>query len=286
MAPAASTPDHVDATLDYLAPDSTVNRFFWAPEGRASTVRSVPAPVRVRNARTADHDFTPDDHGFALTHWPTAVTDFLDQSAIDGVYAREVEAIAKALTGADLVVPMGAQVRFSAGHGGPVQPPAAKVHIDYDTRTARQIAARRYRKARPEGRGYARFILFSLWRTFSPGPQDWPLALCDFESAKDDAEMRCVKIDVPALPQGDACFAPIEGEESMGASSLFMHNPAHRWWFYPCMTADEAVFIKFHDSDRSRAWRALHTAFHDETTPGTHPRESIEFRGCAYFTQG
>ena len=51
------------------------------------------------------------------------------------------------------------------------------------------------------------------------------------------------------------------------------------------MTRDEAIFIKFHDSDHGRAWRTLHCAFHDETTLGTVPRESIEFRGCAYFTK-
>jgi hypothetical protein len=44
----------------------------------------------------------------------------------------------------------------------------------------------------------------------------------------------------------------------MGASALFTCNPAHRWWYYPNMTRDETIFIKFHDSDHSRAWRALH----------------------------
>ena len=26
----------------------------------------------------------------------------------------------------------------------------------------------------------------SVWRVFSPPPQDWPLALCDFRSVRDD----------------------------------------------------------------------------------------------------
>ncbi len=164
-------------------------------------------------------------------------------------------------------------------------PPAARAHIDYDVQTAQQIARRRYRKARPDGPDYARFILFSLWRCFSPPPQDWPLALCDFASSRDTAEVRNVKIDVPHLPVGDAAYAPIEGEDRLGASALFAFDPAHRWWRYPAMTRDEAIFIKFHDSDHGRAWRVPHAAFHDETTPGTVPRQSIEFRGCAYFTK-
>ena len=53
--------------------------------------------------------------------------------------------------------------------------------------------------------------------------------------------------------------------------------PPHR------LTADEVIFITFHDSDHNRAWRAPHTAFHDTTRPDTHTRESYEFRAIAYF---
>jgi len=59
---------------------------------------------------------------------------------------------------------------------------------------------------------------------------------------------------------------------------------AHRWWYFPDMTADEVIFIKFHDSDHSRAWRAPHTAFHDTSRPDAVTRESYEFRAIAYFT--
>ena len=49
---------------------------------------------------------------------------------------------------------------------------------------------------------------------------------------------------------------------------------------------DEIVFIKFHDSDHSRAWRAPHTAFHDTSRPDATIRESYEFRGFAFFSRG
>jgi hypothetical protein len=274
----------VAATINYLSPDSRINRFYWAPEGRLSTSVSLPYQVEIQDARAAGHDFTLDQHGFALIRQPSAVAGLNDRAVLDTVYAREVEAIALDLTGTDLVVPMGYELRSSAS-GTAMLPPAARAHIDYDTPTARQIAERRYRKAQPEGPGYDRFILFSLWRCFSPPPQDWPLALSDFGSSRDTAEIRSVKIDVPRLPEGDALTAPIEGEDRMGASALFAFDPGHRWWWYPAMTRDEALFIKFHDSDHARAWRTPHCAFHDETTPGTIPRESIEFRGCAYFTK-
>jgi len=38
------------------------------------------------------------------------------------------------------------------------------------------------------------------------------------------------------------------------------------------------------DTDHSVAWRAAHTSFRDTTTPGTHPRESVELRTVAFFS--
>ena len=274
----------VVATINYLSPDSRINRFFWAPEGRLSTSVSLPHRVEIHDARAAGHAFTLDEHGFALIECATQVSELADRAGLDTTYAAEVLAIAKQLTGADLIVPMGYELRSSEA-GRAMLPPAARAHIDYDTRTAHQIAQRRYRKAHPDGPGYDRFILFSLWRCFSPPPQDWPLALCDFGSSKDTAEIRSVKIDVPRLPEGDAIHAAVAGEDEMGASALFTFDIGHRWWWYPAMTRSEALFIKFHDSDHGRAWRTPHCAFHDEATPDTVARESIEFRGCAYFTK-
>ena len=71
----------------------------------------------------------------------------------------------------------------------------------------------------------------------------------------------------------------------MAAASIFTHNPDHRWWYFPDMTDDEVILIKFHDSDHSRAWRALHTAFHDTSRPDANERHSMEFRGVAYFSK-
>ena len=71
----------------------------------------------------------------------------------------------------------------------------------------------------------------------------------------------------------------------MVAATIFFHNPDHRWWYYPDMTKDEIVFIKFHDSDHSRAWRTPHTAFHDSARKGAKTRQSYEVRGVAYFSK-
>jgi hypothetical protein len=93
------------------------------------------------------------------------------------------------------------------------------------------------------------------------------------------------KADVDVLPEGDALFAPIAGEEDMVAATIFHHHPEHRWWYFPDMTADEVLFIKLHDSDHRRTWRAPHTAFHDVSRPDATTRYSYEYRGFAFFSR-
>lgn len=275
----------VDTQIDYLVPTSRINRRFWAPGAELNTGVYAPYAVRIHNARQAAEPFTLDKHGFILATHKSAIVDFRDADAVNRFYPGEVEEVAKRLTGADLILPMGGQIR-SAGETGPgIQPPAAEAHVDFNTPSARKVAERVYRGALPDGPGYDRFIAFSLWRTFSPPPQDWPLALCEASSVDDAEGVPNVKVDVDALPEGDALFAEIPGEEEMVAATIFHHSPDHRWWYFPDMTRDEVVLIKFHDSDHSRGWRTPHTAFHDTSRPGAVTRESLEFRAIAYFSR-
>jgi hypothetical protein len=189
------------------------------------------------------------------------------------------------MTGADLIVPMGGMVRCSGLTSATVQPPAAEAHVDFNGNSANRIAEMLYRKARPDGAGFDRFICFSLWRPLSPPPQDMPLALCEGGSVRDDEGTANTKVDVDVIPTGDALFAPIEGEANMAAATIFHHSPDHKWWYFPDMTDEEVIFIKFHDSDHSGAWRAPHTAFRDTSRPDAKERKSMEFRSVAFFTK-
>jgi hypothetical protein len=274
----------IETTIDYLVPTSKINRRFWAPGEEYNTGEYAPYPVTIRNARLAG-PFTLDQHGFCLSTHRSATTDWAANYGHDSPYAAEVCDVVKRLTGADLAIPMGGMIRSSGLTGPTVQPPAAEAHVDFTTRNANRLAEALYRKARPEGAGYERFIAFSLWRALSPPPQDMPLALCEGGSVRDDEGTANTKVDVDEIPSGDALFAPIEGEENMAAATIFHHSPDHRWWYFPDMTADEVIFIKFHDSDHSCTWRAPHTAFRDTTRPDARQRRSMEFRGVAYFTR-
>ena len=274
----------VQTHIHYLVPSSRINRRFWAPGAELNTGTYAPYPVIVRNARLAQEPIALDTHGFCLAHHQTRVGDFLDDAAVAKIYPGEVIAFVRELTGADIVVPLSGMVRSSGKTGPGCQPPAAEAHVDFTERTARKLADRLYAQAAPGGPGYRRFISFSLWRALSPAPQDWPLALCDGRSVRDDEGTSNVKVDVDVLPEGDALYAPIPGEEDMLAATIFHHNPDHRWWYFPDMTADEVIFIKFHDSDHSRAWRAPHTAFHDVERTDARTRYSYEYRGFALFS--
>ncbi len=278
------TATDVNAQITYLLQSSRINRRFWAPGAEMNTGVYAPYDVTIRNARAAG-PFTLDDHGFCLARHPTSITDWESNYGPDSAYAHEVIAIAAQMCGADFVVPMGGMLRSSGLTSATVQPPAAEAHVDFTTRSAKSLAEKIYLARRPDGAGFHRAICFSLWRALSPPPQDMPLALCEGKSVRDDEGTHNTKVDVDELPTGDALLADIPGEEDMMAATIFHHSPDHRWWYFPDMTADEVIFIKFNDSDHSRAWRAPHTAFRDTSRPNALERRSMEFRCVAYFTR-
>jgi len=273
----------VRAELNYLAPDSRVNRRFVAPGSELNTGRYESIETEIRNARLESID-TLDAMGFARQDHRSAVDDFRNRALVETVYYREVCAAVGAWLGADLVVPMGHVLR-TAGQTVPgvSQPPAGDVHVDVTPQRAPALAAMKWRESGREGQAYRRFVVSSFWRSISPPPQDWPLALCDYRSVDDDEGVPNIMIYCNNLPERGACLAPIAGEDRLPAATVFPYNRAHRWYYYPDMTRDEALLIKFYDSDRSRAWRAAHTAFQDPSADAEGPRESIETRTVAYF---
>ena len=123
----------------------------------------------------------------------------------------------------------------------------------------------------------------SYWRTFSPPPQDVPLAICDGRTSFAGEEKSNTLFIVDEFPEGEALTAPVEGEEAMIAASIFSYSPAMRWWYFSNMQADDVLLFKFHDSDHSRTWRCPHTAFHDPSFADAQIRESIEVRSVAFW---
>jgi len=142
----------VTATLNYLRPGSPRNRLYVALGGHLTTTQYAPTEVTISNGRPHLDDFGLDRSGFTLPRHRGAVTDFGDREQLDGTYTGEVAGLVKEATGAAEVVTLGWVIR-RAGRAGRA----------------------------------GRAVMTSLWRTFSPPPQDWPLALLDYRSV-DDAE--------------------------------------------------------------------------------------------------
>lgn len=274
----------VDAEVAYLEPSSRINRRFWANGAEVNTGVYRPHPVKVRDARRAPEPLSLDTNGFVLLRHSSAVEDFRDPAQVNALYPGEMAKVVSALTGADLTAPTWAILRSAAAvPGGLVQPPAADVHVDFTASSAERYVRGLYERTEPGGPGYSRFAILGQWRAFTPPPQDWPLALCDARSVGPDEGVANTLVMVDALPEGEAAFAEIPGEDRMLAASVFVHNPAHRWWWFPNLTREELIVFKFYDSDHSRSWRTPHTGFHDRSAVGANTRESIEFRVVAYW---
>ncbi len=288
-------PGTVEAAITYVAPGSFINRRFVAPGIERNTGRYETHNVAIHDARSSQERFNLDTNGFVLSTHRSAVTDFYDKEQVDRIYPGEVVDIVRSLTGATRVALQGWMVRTSgdlsrhqrptAGytHKGGVQPPAGEAHVDFTPACADRLARSIYQQHFPEGKGYSRFIASSLWRAFSEPPQDVPLALCDARSVGRDEGVPNTLFVVDQLPDEQTMLGPMPNEDTAMAASIFQYRPDHHWWYFPNMTRDEVVLLKFHDSDATRALRTPHTAFHDPSFPGAKPRESIEFRTIAFF---
>ncbi|MBV9716589.1 MAG: hypothetical protein JOZ64_14515, partial [Solirubrobacterales bacterium] len=237
----------------------------------------------IRNGRPVQDEFRLDVHGFEIVRHRSAVTDFTDTAQLEAVYASEVIEFVKQRTGADEVVSRGAVLRRSAApgvHGS--QPAAALIHIDYSPEGAEMVAKRVYAEKFPDRPPHRRALAASVWRVFSQPPQDWPLAVCDFRSVREDEGLSNQLYFVDRLPD-DPMTADVDESAMVTSGSEFVYSPDHEWWYFPEMTRDEVLFFAFHDSDHSRAWRVIHSAFRDPTVEAAVPRHSVEVRVFAFF---
>src|SRR5580698_10332729 len=216
--PVRRTPsDGVEAAIDYLVPSSRVNRRYVAPGAELNTGRYAPHTVFIGNARTVQGAMSLDTHGFVLALQPSRVANFKDKTEVDALYPAEVERIVKALTGADLVAPLGYVLRTSGTTSAETQPPASEVHVDMTTDRAVRLAANLYEKSFAGRPRYRRFIASSLWRPFSQPPQDWPLAVCDGSSVDNDEGVPNVMVRLAQLPDPDNIPAHVEDEDKLPA---------------------------------------------------------------------
>lgn len=228
--------------------------------------------MRVQNGRPFAHTFDLDTHGFVFANHVTQVQDFTDEAQRKRVYDLEVQALIKKHSGAAEVLVFDHTLRVSDENlqkTMDARPTVKGVHNDYTEASApvrlREIAG----DAEAERRFKKRWAIIQVWRPIRGNVMCDPLGICDGRS----------------IPQQGFIRVQRRYKYRTGEVYHIAHNPAHKWFYFPQMTRNEALVFKVFDSDASKPSRfTAHSAFDDPTTPpNAPPRESIETRCFAFF---
>ena len=265
----------VRAELQYVQPpaDRLFSYTYEPPPGRPlSNAVSDPVKVAIKDARPIRAALTLDHEGFTLVRHRSAVADFHDDAQVATTGHAEAARIVEAATGASRVVVFDhTWRRRSTGKADQApagaRPQATRVHNDYTEASGPQ-RVRDLMGDEAQALLQKRFAFINVWRPIIHPANDWPLAVCDARSVEPE-QLAATELIYP--DRSGEVFAAI-------------HNPAHRWFYFPDMQLDEVMLIKCYDSRRDVARFTLHTAFADPKTPAdAPPRESMEFRTIAFF---
>ena len=268
----------VTAELNYLAPVVGKPRTYaYDPPPGEPESTSLPEPhqVPIFDARLIANNLSLDREGFALVRHPVRVKDFYNDEEIRNVYYPAVEAFLRATLKADKVFIFDHTVRRRVAgapdirDGGPRQP-ATRVHVD-QTAVSGANRVREHLPDEAEELIKGRVQVINLWRPIRGPLRDSPLAMADGTTVTPDD-----------LVASDLIYPNRRGE-----TYSVKYNPNHRWFYFPDMTADEALLLKCYDSATDGRTRfGPHTAFVHPTTPDdAAPRESIEVRTLVFHKQ-
>ncbi|HTU10754.1 MAG TPA: CmcJ/NvfI family oxidoreductase [Allosphingosinicella sp.] len=275
MATLASGPRTVEAEINYLGAMDSMPYFYAKDHDRDNLVLE-PHRVGIADARQAERPPRLEVEGFTLVPHKSAVTDFEDADATATVYAREVEALIRGLTGADHVVARGTVLRFSKQRNRDAfvnSLPAGFVHVDVSRESFAQFAALGLGDHPDKDALLAgRYVGFNIWRVLTQPPQDLPLAVCAANSVTEADRVT-----------GEARVDGVGIEEYRFGSSLYHANPRHRWFYYRDMRPDEALIFKQFDTADPDIVGVPHVAFADSSAENPVPRASAEIRAFAYW---
>jgi hypothetical protein len=266
--------DSIEATVNYFL-DTGEKPFTFTGGPGSLDVRTGggqdPRAVVIRNGRQQARDFTLDRNGFRFVRHDTEVADFFDEAELRATYYPEMEALVKAQSGASRVVVFDHTLRTAddeARAARKIREVVRRVHNDYTEWSGPQ----RLRDVLPQEADTLlrrRFAIVQVWRPIRHPVETFPLAICDAQS----------------LSPADLVVSERRYPDRIGQTYAIIHDPAHRWYWFPRMRREEALVFKVYDSrqDGVARWTA-HTAFEDPTSPpGARPRESIEIRTLALF---
>ena len=264
----------IESTLNYLAVLTEKPYFYLYDPPPGTPWRNTKGDrrrVAIRDARELAPPPSLDEEGFSLASHETAVEDLYDAYAVRELYYREVAELVRKLTGAIRVVAFDHNVRSGSEtqrRENGAQPPVRFPHNDYTVRSGPQRVRDLFPGDEAEGLLRNRFAVVNVWKPIRGRVEESPLAVCDARS----------------IHQQDFVETDLRYRDRVGEVYSLRFNPAHRWFYYSHMRADEVMLLKCFDSDPRRARFTAHTAFDDPTSlPDPPPRESIEVRTLAFF---
>jgi len=196
--------------------------------------------------------------------------DFYDDAKVKGTYYRLCEEVIKQETGAAAV-----KCFHHAVRGKGRLPFAGAAHNDYSVKTAFELAQGVIPKEIDAKSFKGRMCVMNVWRNINPDSKllNHHLAMCDGGTTVGPDDF--VYFDVKD-PGGDA--------ETFHMSPH--HANHHDWYYFPQMTADEALLFMQYDSDpTSRCRYTTHSSLTVNNMYTQYPRESIEVRLVAFFLQ-
>jgi hypothetical protein len=260
----------VSAELNFAVPGGGIGE--WSNTNPQRTRQNLQTmEVEIRNGRNHPVQPTLDHEGLTIVQHPVGNADWLDHAWIQSVYLPSCEALVKKLTGAkrcvSIFVPLQRRVDFDA-HAGSI-PAAQFVHLDNTHESARQWAEP---LAAATGEKLDNAIIYNIWKSTTPPPQDYPLAIADLRS-------------IPEVDHTEGTVVEEFGDRKIVSPYVaLLHSKQQIYYYFPDVEPDESlVFVGLH-LDPSRKMGCAHSAFR-HPAPGEVgvPRRSIESRVLAFF---
>jgi hypothetical protein len=267
----------VRAQVQYLATANDGTATYYASEAGADlqqqehTGQFSFCDLHIHNGRSNKNDWSVDREGFQLIEQSTSVDDFRDENQVTTVFYKEVkEALLKNIKGATRVEIFDHTRRASTAELRKklhCREPSSIVHNDY---TSKSATKRLFDMLPQEAENLSkkRFAIVNLWRSMAGTIESAPLAFCDSTSIH-NIERDLISVQRVA-------------KNRIGELQMALFSPDHQWYYFPNLTANEALIFKTFDSESSVNKFTLHTAL-DNVGDESVPRQSIEIRAFIFF---
>jgi hypothetical protein len=292
------------ATFQYIDPNSFMGKPWSKVDGPDKSYVDRSHQREVHSLRGREDEFTLDNNGFAVIHFPAQEKLFANDEAVRGGYYDEVQALMHAIVPGKLKKVHIFDHTVRRRQKGSPRQPVQQLHVD-QTAAAAIARVRRHLPAEADDLLQGRFAIINVWRPIEYAASDFPLAVVDWQTT-DEKDFVAVDLLYPkradagdddddrgkeALPD-PSTQGSVDGYEPRGEHFQVAPNEKHKFYYQKDMTPEEALLIKCYDSlgegepggRKGLAVRTPHSAFHDPNSPeDAPPRQSIEVRCLVFY---